>query len=139
MRKVVLQEHGMGCGVACVAYVLDLSYKKSLALFAQPEKAWSSGYYCRDLIAALDEGGRSYKHFYYRSKHRKYLRLPGVIVFVRRSSKYPAGHYVARTKEGCWMNPWANFPVIHPVKGQLQKRLIGSAHYILVPTEYLMS
>lgn len=137
MKKVVLQEHGMGCGVACVAYALEIPYKKALKLFDKQENAWSKGYMCRDLIQALENGGKQYKHFYYRDKHKEFLKKPGVIVYTKRSENYPAGHYLIKTENGTWMNPWSNFPTIYPLEGSFQKNLKDPVGYILIPMEYL--
>jgi hypothetical protein len=131
--KPVLQEHTFGCGVACVAFALGYSYKRALALFQKPGDAWTRGYLCRDLTQALSLAGVEYRHFYYRAKHRRFLTKPGVIVYTQGSTRYPAGHYLVRTTNGLWMNPWSNYPRIAPVKGALQKRLPGTIGYILVP------
>lgn len=133
MERIVVQRHGFGCGVACVAYAAGVSYKKALSLFAHPENAEAKGYWCRDLIAALAVAGLAYQHRYFKPRHRKFLKDTGVIVYTRRSAKYPAGHYLVRTKSGLWMNPWANFPEMNPRIAALQKRLPGTVSYILIP------
>ncbi len=133
MSQLILQEHGMGCGVACVAFALEISYKKALSLFDKPQNAWSKGYMCRDIIHALHNGKKEYRHFWYQKKHEKFLKKPGVIVYIKRSEKYPAGHYLIRTSEKTWMNPWSNFPVIYPLEGTFQKRLPGVVGYIMIP------
>jgi len=58
------------------------------------------------------------------------LNQNGAIVFVERSKKYPAGHYLIKTKKG-WMNPWINFPNISSAKSGFQKVLPGKAQWII--------
>jgi hypothetical protein len=113
--------------------VARTTYRKAHSLFERPEAHETKGYWCRDLVAALAECGISYKHRYFRPRHRKFLKIPDVIVFTKRSRKYPAGHYLVRTKSGLWMNPWANFPEAKPRIAELQKRLPGTVSYILIP------
>ncbi|MCF7806272.1 MAG: hypothetical protein K9M07_05425 [Simkaniaceae bacterium] len=137
MSKPILQEHGMGCGVACVAFALKTTYQKALKLFENPENAWTKGYICRDIIQALHKGKREYRHFWYQLKHEEFTKQTGVIVYTKRSEKYPAGHYLIKTENGMWMNPWSNFPVIHPLEGAFQKRLPGEIGYIMIPVEHL--
>ena len=60
------------------------------------------------------------------------LNTEGVIVFIERSKKYPAGHYVIKTKKG-WMNSWINFPNIFPAESGFQKDLPGKAQWIIYP------
>jgi hypothetical protein len=139
MGKVIVQEHGFGCGVACVAYVAGISYEKGLHLFAKPEQAETKGYWCRDLVGALARAKKSYQHRYYKPRHRKLLKIPYVIVYTSRSQRYPAGHYLVRTEDGFWMNPWANFPRENPRVGALQKRLPGKVSYIIYPKELELS
>jgi len=56
----VTQEHSLGCAVACVAYVINRSYKEALKLFREPEKAWTVGYYCDDIVRALAKADLNY-------------------------------------------------------------------------------
>ncbi len=136
MIKPIHQEHGFGCGVACVAFALDLSYQEALRLFKKAENAWMKGYMCKDLVEALASGGRNYKHFWYQKRHEHHLGQDGVIVYTKKSSKYPAGHYLIKTKKG-WMNPWSNFPVIYPHEAKFEEKLSDDVGYIIVPEEYL--
>ena len=134
MHQPVTQEHGYGCGVACVAYALRQSYGSALRRFAHPQRAWQGGYFCKDLVAVLNAAGRRYRHCYVRPRHRSLLHQYGTIVYVQRSRRYPAGHYLIRTERG-WMNPWTNFPCIHPVESGFQKRLPGRALYAIYESE----
>lgn len=78
MDRIIVQRHKLGCGVACVAYVLRFGYSKALRLFNQPENAAVMGYWCRDIVAALATGKIDYVHRYFKARHRKILTAPGV-------------------------------------------------------------
>jgi len=60
----------------------------------------------------------------------------GVIVFIKRSVRYPAGHYLARMN-GQWMDPWINFPNDQNIKNiknatsGFRKKLPGKPIYAL--------
>jgi len=124
----VTQEHALGCGVACVASLLSLPYKKALAFFDDPTKAWTTGYHCRDLVSALHVAGRSFRHKYVKNRRDPVLRNLGTIVFTKKSTKYPQGHYLIRAEQG-WMNPWSNFPEIAPARSAFVPRLPGVPIY----------
>ena len=64
MKKAIAQEHGTGCGVSCVAFVLGKSYQGALKLFGRPKNATTCGYSCRDIVTALSKGGRDYSYSY---------------------------------------------------------------------------
>jgi hypothetical protein len=133
MSLPITQEHGMGCGVACVAYVLKITYQKALKLFSNPKAAWGEGYYCQDIIHALKRAGVSYT-FYPAIKLPKQIKS-GVIVFIQPCKKYPEGHYLASTPQGHWMNSWINFPVIACAESGFQERLPSKVCWIIEPVE----
>ncbi len=130
MQEPITQEHGTGCGVACVAFVLGISYQKALGLFKNPQHAWEGkGYYCKDIIEALKKAGLDYSY-----KQITELPLtikPGIIVFTEPSKNYPRGHYLAQTKDNKWMNPWINFPHIAPAKSGFQDKLPDKPIWII--------
>ena len=130
--KLTAQEHSMGCGVACVASLLGISYKKSLRLFNK-KYASTRGYYLKELALALSKKGLDYKYSKITDVTKKSLKIPGSIVFIRRSKKYPAGHYLLKTDKG-WMNPWINYPKINPAKSGFQKKLPGEPQWVLYKT-----
>lgn len=130
MIKSVTQKHGMGCGVACVAAVLDISYDSALRLFKKPEQAWSKGFLCRDIVKALLTKKINYRFKFVKNRKDKVLFKTGTIVFTQASKSYPHGHYLVKTKRG-WMNPWVNFPEITPAKSAIVKELPGPASYAI--------
>ena len=130
--KLIVQEHPMGCAVACVASLLGTSYRGALALFNNKSYASTKGYYCKDIGKALKKKRLVYVWKKFSSGSRLLLNKKGVIVFISRSKKYPAGHYLLKTGRG-WMNPWINFPQIAPAKAGFQKRLPGKPQWIMYP------
>ena len=49
-----------------------------------------------------------------------------------RRKLYPAGHYFLRSQEEGWMNPWSNFPRIHPVESRLEPVLPVPPAYVIL-------
>ncbi len=127
--KLVAQEHTMGCGVACVASLIGTGYEKAMKLFNK-RAASARGYYFKDIIPALKKSGLNYKGSKVNDKSEKYLKINGSIIFIKRSEKYPKGHYLLKTNKG-WMNPWMNYPKINPARAGFQKKLPGKVQWIL--------
>ena len=120
----------MGCGVACVAYILKTGYNHAKKVFVHPEYACSRGYYCKEICEALKSKKKEYGYSRYGSKKKALLNIDGTIVFIGNSKQYPAGHFLVKAEKG-WMNPWINFPLIIPAKSGFQKNLPGKAQWIL--------
>lgn len=133
MKEPITQKHPMGCAVACTAYISDLTYEQALEIFDLPQNAWGEGFYCEDIVRALSKVGKSYQYTYLDTLSHKILNQPDVIVFTEKSASYPQGHYLARTADGAWMNPWINFPIIAPAKSGFQKDLPGRPTYAVYP------
>ncbi len=134
MIKSITQKDNYGCGITCVAFVCKVSYgyaKKNY--FNKPHNATTLGYLCKDIVKALSKAKRDY---YYKYVKREIRFKENTIVFIKRSEKYPAGHYLVRTKNG-WMDPWINFnklkPDIKKAKSGFRKRLPGRAVYAIMP------
>jgi len=128
--KSITQEEPMGCGIACVAIVLNKSYQSTKKLFDNQKYASTRGYYCREIIKTLNKKREVYTFSKVNVKNKNLLKKEGIIVFIERSKKYPFGHYLTKTKKG-WMNPWINFPNIAPAKSGFQKILPGKAQWII--------
>jgi ABC-type bacteriocin/lantibiotic exporter with double-glycine peptidase domain len=128
--KLITQEAPMGCAIACIASLSGLSYKQMRGYFSRGEiKEQTSGFYNRDIINALIKIGISAKAFSIKRWGNRKIKA-GTIVFVERSKKYPAGHYLLKTKNG-WMNPWINYPNINPAKAGFQKTLPGRLKWVI--------
>lgn len=133
MKKPIAQEHGAGCAVACVAFVLGISYKKTLTLFTNGNsRAIVRGFYGPEIITALAKGGKKYVGKHINGTNKKEIFRESSIVFVRRSKLLPHGHYLCRTNK-LWMNSWFNSPSIKNVTARFQKRLPGKPTYVILP------
>lgn len=128
--KLITQEAPMGCAIACTASLANLSYKQMRRYFDNGEiKEQTSGFYNRDIVIALNKINIKAKAF---SKKRWGNKNMGfrTIVFIERSKKHPAGHYLLKTKNG-WMNPWINFPNINPAKAGFQRKLPAKVRWVI--------
>lgn len=129
----IAQKDAMGCGVACVANRLGISYDKALALFEYPKYAKTIGYKCKYIVQALQNAGIGT-----RLKHiRRDLPLPdlpvGTIVFLERSEAYPYQHYLLKVKDG-WCDPWINMHQdtdVKLAKAGVRSELPGRAYYAI--------
>ena len=134
-KQSVTQEHGTGCAVACVAFILKITYKDALKLFKNSKRAWGAGFYCGDIVDALHKGGRKFSFAAHKHLKGNASEKPDSIVFVLPSTKYALGHYFVRTFEGKWMNPWINCPNICPAQSGFESKLSGSIDYVVFPNE----
>jgi len=132
--KSITQKHPFGCGVVCVAFVIRKSYSEVMDVLVN-DKANDEGFSCKELAQALSGFGYPYIYKYLKPKLRSKIYQNGVIVFVKRSSKYPAGHYLVYSN-GQWMDSWVNFAQdkdIKKAKSGFRKRLPGTPIYALFP------
>lgn len=134
--RPVIQRHPFGCGAACTAFVLGISYLRTLKLFRNGKsKAQKRGFYCREVIKVLNKKGLDFEYKYVKNRIRKKIYRDYSIVFIRRSEKYPAGHYLCRYKN-LWMDSWVNFQEnlnIKKAKAGFRKKLPGRAIYAILP------
>jgi len=133
IRKAIAQEDIMGCGIACVAFICGIRYRRAKhLLFENPCDARTKGYYCRDIIRALSKAGKTYQNRFLKNGVRRVRYPDRAIAFIARSKRYPSGHYLARLQNR-WMDPWINFPLINGVRGGFRKRLPGKVKYLIYP------
>jgi hypothetical protein len=103
---LVKQEDPMGCGIACVAFVLSISYKEAVKLFTFPEKRKTLGYRSSELREALKRGGcNSFSRYVGRLSDPK-IDI-GDIVYVKKCKLFPYGHYLVKNEDG-YMDPFIN-------------------------------
>ncbi|MCA9347009.1 hypothetical protein KC930_00305 [Candidatus Saccharibacteria bacterium] len=134
MKKSITQEFEYGCGIACFAFVLGVSYKDALGLLSS-KQATSDRFWVKDLNKALVDQGLLYERKYVKPHIFPYLLKEGAIVLIGRSKKYPSGHYLVRHKN-TWMDPWINLPRsknILAAKSGFRKRLPGIPKYVIYP------
>ncbi len=128
--KAIKHEDPHGCSVACIASVTGITYQEALRLFPNgKEKADKTGFYCREIVSALEKKNIRYKYGYIKSRIRSKIYKDGTIVFIKRSKKYPTGHYLCRVNK-TWMDPWINFPEMNKKAG-FRKRLPGKSIYLI--------
>jgi hypothetical protein len=101
----------MGCGVACVATLLECSFETALRLFeSNPEVTWGNpinrGYRRREILAVLRAAGKLYRLSTVRGKRPKGYP-PKTIIYCHGKQTRAGrelGHYLVRM-EGGWMDP----------------------------------
>ena len=137
-HKSVTQEDALGCGVACVAYILGLPYKQALLLFNNPEKAKTKGFTVKDLSLALNkESSVPYKTRYVgRTLHLNILDQ--TIVYVKKCDEFPFGHYLVKNSRG-FMDPCINLTKakedISLAKSGFRKSFPGKIVLVVMPVE----
>lgn len=60
--KPVKQEDGLGCAVACVAFVLKIPYSEALVLFKDGKRRVKeeANFYCPEIVKILNAKGLNY-------------------------------------------------------------------------------
>jgi hypothetical protein len=101
--RAVAQQDEYGCGAACVASILGISYGRAVELLGKDPDTSPYGY-----------GGRQIRHALarfdvtYRNRRLSKIGLDnipvGSLVFAKPKGY---GHYLVRTLDG-WMDPWRN-------------------------------
>ena len=134
--RTVTQEDAMGCGIACVASVCGLSYARAKKKLFRNIGDIRRGFYCRELIKALARAGKDYNFRHVKNSARKKF-VNSSIVFIKRSKRYPVGHYLLKTSKG-WMDPWFNSQQLSSdkitrVRSAFRKKLPGKAQWIIFP------
>lgn len=134
MRGSITQEFDYGCGIACYAFALGLTYQQAAGVLGE-EQTNSTRFWVKDLTAALNKSGIQYESKHFKPYLYKRIYKEGTIVLIRRSKTYPAGHYLIRHKK-YWMDPWINLPTdrdIQNAQSGFRKRLPGSPMYAIFP------
>lgn len=127
LREPMTQKDQNGCGVACIAFLLDKSYQDTKKLF-DSEKIASYGSDCPEMAAALNANNQKYSW-------KKYTggTIPNLsIVYLGPSDYYKTGHYLVKYNN-FWMNPWVWGRKIETAKSGFIKRPRGEVKYIIYP------
>lgn len=136
IKNATVQGHNFGCGAACVAFIFDWNYKNALKLFINGrQKAKQGGFLCKEIVRAFSKRNISTRHKYINEKIRKKIYKENAVVFIARSKKYPAGHYLCRYKN-FWMDPWISFQKNQNIKRAIagfRKKLPGKPIYAILP------
>lgn len=131
MRKSVTQEMPYGCGIACFAFVCNLTYKQA-EQFLGPEQAKGNRFIVKHLREELNRFGLPYISRHIRPGQH-FEPKEGTVVLLRRSSQFPVGHYLAFHR-GKWMDPRINLEQDRMFNGPLsgfRDKLPGQAMYVL--------
>jgi hypothetical protein len=134
MKKTVTQEVDYGCGVACFAFVTNMSFQQAI-IFLGIKYSVKHGWKPSDLVKALNRYGHNYKNNYVRNKNLETYRY-GTIVLLERSIKYPVGHYLVLSRDG-WMDPWINMHEdsnINQAISGYREEIPGKILYALIPS-----
>ncbi len=111
VNNIVVQEDSAGCGVACVAALLNISYSSTLRLFDNSQNIRAKGVLAKEIVRVLEQSGLKAECKYVKPHIENAINQTGTIVYTAKNNNYPLGHYLLRLNNG-WMNPWANFPNI---------------------------
>lgn len=133
MRQSITQEFDYGCGIACFAFVLGLTYQQAAEHLGELQ-ANSTRFWVKDFRIALNDAGKHYISKHIKQSLLRTIYEEGAIVLIRRSKLYPTGHYLIRHKNQ-WMDPWINLPIdnnIEHAKSGFRKRLPGKPMYALL-------
>lgn len=134
MRESITQEFDYGCGIACFAFALGMTYQQAASYLGELQ-ANSTRFWIKDFTTSLNNSGKHYIAKYMKPPMTRKIYKEGIIVLIRRSKQYPTGHYLIRHKNH-WMDPWINLPFdncIDNAKSGFRKRLPGKPMYALYP------
>jgi hypothetical protein len=135
MPILVTQKDEWGCGIACVASLLGISYRSAKARLQRANHRRinfaEEGLNVAPIIAVVRKAGIEVK------RHHSLKSWPeGTIVFLSdKVGVYKGtGHYLLKTSRG-WMDPWGSTAV---PKAQYRKHLPRTSRVEvgLVPVEY---
>jgi hypothetical protein len=132
--KPVKQEDGLGCAVACVAFLLEVPYSTALDLFEDgkirvKEKA---NFYCPEIVQILNHYNHNYTWEKLTTKNMDLIDKNYSIVFIKRSKKYPYGHFLCSHYDK-WMDPWLNLPD-NKIEAGFRNELPGEPTYVIYPS-----
>lgn len=134
MKESITQEFDYGCGIACYAFVLGISYKEAEDKLGL-EQAISERFWVKDLTRMLNKAGLRYERKYIKPHVKQLIYKDGVIVLIGRSKDYSVGHYLVR-HNNAWMDPWINLPNnrnIQEAKSGFRNTLPGIPKYAILP------
>ena len=134
MKRMITQEDDMGCGAACIAFAVTNSYQQVVSVLGR-DKAKTVGFQLKELVDALEQYGLNYHFKHVKPKMKHVIYQDGVIVFIKRSARYPYGHYLIR-HSGLWADPWFNLVTDRNIDNAVsgfRQRLPGKAQWAILP------
>ncbi len=139
--KLQHQKDLNGCGIACLANLLNKPYDTIKKDFESKFYTIERGTKMFDLVTYLNSKGLNYKSKFFNQNKKykfnkeegdKFSKIPNSITLIIKSKKYPVGHYLLRVKNG-WIDPWFDFPSIDKVRAGMRKELPENPWYVLYP------
>ena len=140
MKTYQHQKDLNGCGIACLANLLDKDYSIVKKDFEKKFYSIERGVNIADIVRYLKTHDLDYKSKFFNAKNynaslaNKYSKLENSITLIIKNKKYPIGHYLLKNKE-VWIDPWYNLPSIDNVHAGLRKKLPNNPWYVLYPTD----
>ena len=127
-----------GCGIATLANLFGLDYLTVKSEFEERFYSIKNGIKVTDVVKYL-----AFKGLKYKAKHVNLLKISASeainlakqnnsIVLIKRSEKYPIGHFFLR-KDGFWIDPWYNLPSINNVHSGVRDSLPNLPMYVILP------
>jgi hypothetical protein len=128
IQNTIPQEDDLGCGAACLAVLLKISYKKVISLLNENKIDIKNGLYFKQMIDVLNKVVG--KDFYFKHlKDKKLVYKNGMIVYIKRTNKFPFGHFLIR-ENNMWHDSWINLPS-EPIVAGFRKRLPYKPSYFM--------
>ena len=141
MKVYQHQKDMNGCGIACLANLLELPYDKVKKDFEKRFYTIEKGINIADMARYINlKQKRKYvskffnKKTYDAKEAKQYSEIDKSITLIVRSEKYRVGHYLLRDG-GAWVDSWVNFPSIDNVHAGLRSKLPENVFYVLYPIE----
>lgn len=127
-----------GCGIACLANLLNKEYDFVKKDFEKKLYPIDKGINVADMVWYLKTQKLEYSSKFFNQKTinskeaSAYSKINHSITLIAKSEKYPIGHYLLKV-EGGWVDPWYNLPSIDNVHAGLRKKLPANPWYVLYP------
>jgi hypothetical protein len=140
-KKLQHQKDLNGCGIACLANLLNKPYDWVKRDFENKFYTIERGVKIFDIVNYLKTHNLEYKSKFFNQNKKyeankveadKFSKIEHSITLIVKNKKYPIGHYLLRVKNG-WIDPWYDFPSIHNVKAGTRKELPNNPWYVLYP------
>ncbi len=137
ISKEYQHQHDLnGCGIACLANLLNKEYLEIKSDFENNFYKVDKGIKVSDLVKYLNSKGLNYAVKFCNTKRDVTPESVSLasklnsITLIRKSKKYPIGHYLLKVETG-WVDPWMNLPSIHNVYAGIRKELPEKPWYII--------
>lgn len=129
--KTVRQEDGLGCAVACVAFVLKRPYSEVVELFDDGKRRVKNeaNFYCPEIVRILNSSGLNYSWKKLSNNNLGLINKHYSIVFIKKSKSHPFGHFLTRYND-MWMDSWINLPEKN-IKAGYRDKLPGTPTYVI--------